>query len=431
MLTKLAFYYLGQPLLTLVNATLPIYPNWITSKFLQKTQWWSEERLRRLQFEGLKQITKWARSKVPYYHNFPLIDCLDDLKEYPILTKKLIHYNFHALIARDVRLLSRKQSTGGTTFQVTIMRDFNFRGARQAGLQRFRSWCNVGLNKTCYLWGCVDIGRQPRKDAQSLYLPIERLTNRMQAIRYLRAIKDFRPDHVQGYTLPLVTLAYYELEEQINPHIGVIACNCETLLPRHRRLIEKAFRCDVFNFYGSQDLGAMAQDCSKHEGLHINSERYIVETTEDGRFLFTDLLSYAMPIIRYENRDIGKLSTRKCSCGRGLPLMKEVIGRVLSFLLTKKGGWLTASALRDQMYTVKGFSELIERHQIRQTQVGKITLLLKPWKKGKLPDLKALKKIWPSHEMDIEVKVTDSIPLSRSGKHLAVVTTFTPPWVNK
>ena len=158
--SKQFFRYLGRQGLRFVNPTLPSYPNRITLNFLQKTEWWPEERLRQLQLEGLKQLIKWARSKVPYYHNFPSINCLDDLEKYPILTKKLIHDNFHALIARDVRLQSRKTSTGGTTSQVTIMRDLNFDEARRAGEQRFRSWYNVSLNKTCYLWGCVDIGRK-------------------------------------------------------------------------------------------------------------------------------------------------------------------------------------------------------------------------------------------------------------------------------
>jgi len=175
----------------------------------------------------------------------------------------------------------------------------------------------------------------------------------------------------------------------------------------------------------------MAQDCKKHEGLHLNAERYILEVTRDGRFLFTDLLSYGMPIIRYENQDMGKLLERRCSCGRGLPLIKEVIGRVLSFVLTKKRTWIGIGTLKNNMYKVNGFKELVEKYQLVQEDVGGVSLLIKPWEKERVPDLKALARIWPKDELDIEVKIVDSILTSRTGKHLALISKFTPPWIGK
>lgn len=419
----------------MAQATLNLrYPKQITSIFLQKTQWWSENHLKELQLEGLKQLIIWARSKCPYYRNFPSVHCLEDLEKYPILTKRIIHDHFNDLVAKDMRLLVGKVSTGGTCSPVTIMRDICFEPARQAGYQRFCSWINSNPRanpRICYIWTSRDLGRRPSYTPHALYLPVERLRSRNDANKYLREIKRFRPDNITGYVHPLVTLAQYELMEHINPQIGAITCNCETLSPEHRKLLEKAFRCHVFNFFGSQDLGSMAQDCKKHEGLHLNAERYILEVTRDGRFLFTDLLSYGMPIIRYENQDMGKLLERRCSCGRGLPLIEEVIGRVLSFVLTKKGTWVTIASLRDEMYRVKGFRELIEKFQLLQEEVGKVTLLLKPWEKEKVPDLKALARIWSKNELDVEPKIVDSIILSKSGKQLPLVSKFTPPWIGK
>jgi phenylacetate-CoA ligase len=416
-------------------ATRPIlklgYPKLMTFDFLQKTQWWPENRLKELQLDGLKQLVNWARTKCPYYHCFPKVNSLEDLEGLPILSKRIIHERFNDLIARDARLPLTKVSTGGTCSPITLMRDLSFEAARYAGYRRFRSWVNPILErrqaKICYLWTRAEIGSEPRQSPHALYLPVEGLNSRDDSVKYLKMIKHFRPDNLRGYTLPLVTLAHYELWERINPQIGSISCNCETLLIEHRRLLEEAFRCHVFNFYGSQDLGSMAQDCKKHEGLHSNAERYIIETTRDGRLLFTDLLSYGMPLIRYENQDMGKLAGVKCSCGRGLPLMEEVIGRVLSFVITKKQTWISIASLRDEMYKVSYFRELVEKFQLCQEEPGKIVLLIKPWKKDEVPDLKALARIWPNDDLDIEVKIVDSILISRTGKELALVTKFSPP----
>jgi phenylacetate-CoA ligase len=411
------------------------YPTQMTASFLQRTQWWSEDRIKELQLEGLKQLVNWARRKCPYYRSFPKVSCIEDLKRFPVLSKRIIHDHFDDLIAKDARLLLRKTSTGGTCAPVTIMRDISFEAARHAGYQRFRSWVNPNLEKghakICYLWTREEIGAKPSCTSYNLYLPVEGLGGRSDAIRYLRIIKRFRPDDLKGYTLPLVILAHYELMEHVNPQIGAISCNCETLLPEHRKLLEEAFQCHVFSFFGSQDLGTMAQDCKRHEGLHLNAERYILEVTKDGRLLFTDLLSYGMPIIRYENQDMGKLTNKRCSCGRGLPLIKEVIGRVLSFVLTKKQTWINIASLRDEIYKVKGFKELVERFQLHQEEAGEVVLLIKPWEKEKVPDIKALTRIWSTDELEIQVKIVDSIATSRTGKQLALVSKFMPPWISQ
>ena len=46
----------------------------------------------------------------------------------------------------------------------------------------------------------------------------------------------------------------------------------------------------------------------------------------------TDLLNKGMPFIRYRIEDVGVPSDRVCPCGRGLPLMERVTGRVADYL---------------------------------------------------------------------------------------------------
>ena len=56
-----------------------------------------------------------------------------------------------------------------------------------------------------------------------------------------------------------------------------------------------------------------------------------------GDVVATDLFSYAMPIIRYKVGDIASYSAKECSCGRGLPLIASVEGRVSGFLIGSGG----------------------------------------------------------------------------------------------
>jgi len=53
---------------------------------------------------------------------------------------------------------------------------------------------------------------------------------------------------------------------------------------------------------------------------------------EEGTIVITDLFNRGMPFIRYRIEDVGVPSDRHCGCGRGLPLMERVTGRVADYL---------------------------------------------------------------------------------------------------
>jgi len=224
-------------------------------------------------------------------------------------------------------------------------------------------------------------------------------------------------------------LAHYALKEGIRPDVGVIQTACENLVPEARRELEEAFQCEVYNFYGSRELGSMAQDCEIHGDLHVDAERYIVEEV-DGRLLFTDLLNYAMPLIRYENQDTGELSGAKCPCGRGLPTLKSIVGRTFDYLLTKKDEWINLHTLVHPIHEHEVF-DWVEAFQFRQVEKGKVTVLLKPWSDSeKIPDFDALKKILYEQvlrdELDVCIEIVDSLIPSRSGKQVRLITDFSP-----
>lgn len=393
--------------------------------FLNKSQWLSEEKIKNLQLEGLKKLVEHARRNTSYYKDLPNIRSLDDLEKIQILTKKMIRDNFDCL--RAEKISGFKAVTSGTVSKSTTIKDKRLK--YDFGEKRFQSWYRTNLNKNCYLWGSKEVGFKPYKKRGHLFLPVETLNTREDAIEYLHLIEQFKPDYIEAYANPLRFLAHYALEEGIQPRVGVIQTACEPLFPKARKEIEKAFQCEVFNFYGSRELGSMAQDCEVHGDLHINAERYIVEEVE-GRLIFTDLLNYAMPLIRYENQDTGKLSNQRCACGRGLPTMKSIIGRTMGYLLTKKDTWLLGRNLHVPIVEDEIF-DWVESFQFKQVSKGEVTVLLKPWSESEyIPDLDELKKIFyqrvSKDDLYISIEIVDSLILSDSGKQIRCITHFTP-----
>jgi phenylacetate-CoA ligase len=160
----------------------------------------------------------------------------------------------------------------------------------------------------------------------------------------------FRPKAISGYTSMLeIFAAFLQKHPEYRIPVEAIVSSAETLTEFERGNIEEGFRCKVYNRYGGRELGCIAHECEAREGLHINSESMVVETVRDGRpcspdepgnILLTSLTNYGMPFIRYEVGDIGILSDKECSCGRGLPMLSKVTGRVHDVIITAKGEYL-------------------------------------------------------------------------------------------
>jgi phenylacetate-CoA ligase len=55
-----------------------------------------------------------------------------------------------------------------------------------------------------------------------------------------------------------------------------------------------------------------------------------------GRVVVTALHNFAMPLIRYELGDLAEVGSA-CSCGRGLPVLRRILGRVRNTLLAADG----------------------------------------------------------------------------------------------
>ena len=397
--------------------------------FLEKSQWWKREQLEALQLEGLRELIDFARQNCSYYKDLPEIKDLNDLKQIPILTKSLINQNFNKILIPKVPHCIT--TTGGTVSKVTVAGDLRIRDALEA--ERFTSWYPIKkCEKRCYLWGSLEVGQVPHIENQNLWLPVERLINQNIANDYIDRIIKFKPDYLKAYAHPLYILSRCALEsgKSLEGKVGVIASHCETLSPEMRKTIEEVFGCNVFNFYGSRDLGSQAQDCLMHKDLHVTMERYILEIV-DGRFLFTDLLNYASPLIRYENQDVGEWG-EQCQCGRGLITIKPLVGRVLNYLQDKNGDWISGFIIYlpimyyDHKFGTNLF-EWVEAYQIRQREKGKITVLLKPWSHVKPPEdlnpqLRIIKEY--AKNFDVEIEVVNNIPLSPSGKQMSVNTTL-------
>jgi phenylacetate-CoA ligase len=195
--------------------------------------------------------------------------------------------------------------------------------------------------------------------------------------------------------------------------------------------IGRAFRAPVISAYGSREIGAAACECGTGEGHHLATQSHVVETIDpderpmmekEGELAITPLLNWAMPLIRYRIGDRGRLTSRRCSCGRAFPLLDALSGRILEAMTNSNGEHV------DGGFVVYVLSYMAERGYIRKFQViqeedGSITINVVPETVNSLidhsSDLQFLTdKIQSVMGQDCQVRfqAVDDIPTNASGK---------------
>jgi phenylacetate-CoA ligase len=213
------------------------------------------------------------------------------------------------------------------------------------------------------------------------------------------------------------------------PGLSAIIVSAEMLYDETRQAIEACFKVPVYNRYGGRDLHFVAQECRAQKGLHINSENLLVEIVKDGRqvapgelgeIVITRLDNFVMPFVRYRSGDLGVLNSAACECGRSLPLLQKIEGRVQDAIVTAEGRIISGPFFAHVMKDCPDVREF----QVHQLAINRL-LLMVVLQGGRQfvsrPRIERIAQQYMGRNMQIEFDVRDSIPLTRTGKRRVIV----------
>ena len=116
-----------------------------------------------------------------------------------------------------------------------------------------------------------------------------------------------------------------------------------------REEIERRLGIKAIDIYGLSEVigpGVAAECLEAQNGLHIFEDHFIPEivdpTTlepvadgEAGELVFTTITKEAFPVIRYRTKDICRLITEPCVCGRSFVRMPKITGRTDDMLIIR------------------------------------------------------------------------------------------------
>ena len=363
-------------------------------KEMEQTQWLSQSELKSLQLTKLKAFLIDVEQHVPYYQklfkelNFvpSEIQSLADLNKIPLTNKATIRFNTEQLKADNAVGLSRF-NTGGSSGEPLIFYIGRKRVSHDVAAKwRATRWWNVDIGDCeIVVWGSpIELGKQDKVKAirdkflRTTLIPAFEMSS-IRLDTFIKEIQSIRPQMLFGYPSAISHIAAHaEKTGQSLNHleIKVAFVTSERLYDYQREKIETVFNCPVANGYGGRDAGFIAHQCPSGN-MHITAEDIIVEIIdeqgnvlpigESGEMVVTHLATRDFPFIRYRTGDIGRLTDEICSCGRGLPLLKEIQGRTTDFVIAQDGTVLHGLALIYVLRDIEG----IESFKIVQESLDK------------------------------------------------------------
>lgn len=409
---------------------------------LEKNQWLSGKELQDLQWEKLKQLLDYAYKNIPYYtqllnelglkpHD---IQAPSDFRRLPVLTKDTIRKNRSKMITTDPARKGESANTGGSTGEpLFFYKDVSSVNYSKASLLRINKWCGVEIGDSeAVFWGTpfdiskrnIIIDRLKKYIQNMLFLSTFDMSDKTM-LKYANTLQRFKPKLVRGYPSALFAFAHFLKKNKITDiKSKAVISTGEKSFPFQKELLKEVFGCDVFERYGSNEFGNIAHECDHHHGLHIISDMNYVEVLKDdkpaekgevGEIVVTSLINYYMPFLRYKIGDSGMLTDTVCSCGRGFPLMEEVVGRSFDMIVTPSGQVLGGFFWTFISRAVKG----IKQFQVAQKERNRVEFKIVPDDDFKKESIRILQKEIrekAGNDLEVDFKIVDSIPLTPSGK---------------
>ncbi len=422
--------------------------------YLEQTQWRSRDELDAIQAGELRRLVRHAWTHVPFYRaRFEQagvgpddVRGAGDLAKLPLLTRE------DAIAAGDTRksvaaplptIAKSTSGSSGTPLKFAYEPDSDT--WRQAVKLRGYGWSGYRAgDPTLFYWGAPPLPAPPRT---RMKIALDRASRREVYVdctprgdadftAVVDTIRRMRPTTIVAYTQAAAELSRWIIERGARSW-GVIPvlCAAERLYPGDRRMIETAFG-EVFETYGSREVMLISAECVAHAGMHVSHENLIVEIVvrdpatgrtraaqpgETGEVVLTDLHNHGMPFIRYQLGDLATVAAAgPCPCGRALPRLASVDGRLADTL--RDGSGRSVGGLVFNLIVV-ALADKVRQFQAVQKKDGSVTLKIVPT--PLMDDVakdhlrRHCEKYLPG--VSVALEIVDTIPPAPNGKRKVVV----------
>jgi phenylacetate-CoA ligase len=382
----------------------------------------------------VRMLVRHAADRVPFYRDLyaargiraGALDTLKDLQALPIVDKAMLRAAGAGTISVDAPADGVTINTSGSSGEPFRFRiDRRYDQWRKA--QYLRPYLSAGQRLRDKVFRLTGRPKRRLPWISKLGLLREwRMHSAAEPARIIEAWRQARPDVLQGWPSALRSLAYHCIEagQPLTPAPRLVFTDSELLLPDTRELLRRAFGSAPIDIFGTFESDNIAFQCALRNGYHIAVDSVVLEIVrdgtavaagEEGEIVVTVLKNLTTPFIRYNLKDIGRLSPQPCACGLPFPLLAVVQGRLTDLLVLPDGRRCTPQGIFARM---NNFSETVRQYQLRQRASGDFEFLIVPARPLADPDLAEIADaVRPTlGDANIELRLVDVIPPDPSGK---------------
>ena len=322
---------------------------------LSRPDYIGREELTALQLSRLRTMVRHAYDHVALFRGrmFDLglkpddIRSLDDLRKLPFMVKKDLRDTYpFGLFASPISEIVRIHASSGTTGKpivvaytkqdLDVWQEVMGRSLAAAGIGR------DDIVQVSYGYGLFTGGLGAHYGAEGLgatVVPASGGNTRRQVM----LVRDFGVNAIcctPSYFLHMIDQAEAEGIDFRKLPLRVGVFGAEPWTQGMREQMEKRSGIEAFDIYGlSEIIGpGVAIECGEHKGLHIFEDCFwpeiidpdtgeVLPDGEEGELVLTSLCKYAMPMIRYRTRDLTRIISEPCACGRTLRRIDRISNR--------------------------------------------------------------------------------------------------------
>jgi len=453
-MAKLDQFYAHSPvwLQNALVSTYGLYWHWarfgghyrIFEEAYHQRESFSDQRWQEYQHQVLIQVLSICSEHIPYYRDHwtavqKEAAKIGRLNELPLLEKDSLRSNARSFWREDLdpfpKLIFHTSGTTGTPIATRFTLS-EFRESLALREARSVKWAGTSFKEPRATFSGRMVEPDPNCDKHIYrYNAVEKQVyfsafhlKPSTASSYVEALHKHKVVWMTGYAVSFFLLAHFILDQGLKvPPLKAVITTSEKLTDPMRSVMEKAYGCKVFEEYSTVESAIFASEC-EHGRLHVSPDVGIVEILrpdrtpcepgEVGEVVATCLFRSYQPLIRFRLGDLAAWDPEPCPCGRHMPVIKEVVGRIEDVVTGPDGRQLVRF---HGIFT--GQPNIIEGQIIQETLTDFVVRLVPT------PDFSEEDEIDVRNRMHqrlgaqvtVNIEKVSSIPRSPSGKFKAVI----------
>ncbi|MBM3554603.1 MAG: phenylacetate--CoA ligase [Alphaproteobacteria bacterium] len=314
------------------------------------------EKLAALQLKRLRAVLQHAYDNVPHYRRgFDKarvkprdLRKLEDLGAFPFALKTDLRDNYpFGMFAVPREKMVRLHASSGTTGKPTVV-GYTARDISTWADLMARSMACMGVRPgdiihNAYGYGLFTGGLGAHYGAERLGCTVVPMSGG-NTEKQIVLLTDFNADALcatPSYALNIAEVAEQQGVDLRKSRLRIGIFGAEPWSEAMRKELDARLGIRAVDVYGLSEImgpGVAAECGENRNGLHGWEDHFLYETIdpdtgkrvpdgEPGELVITTLTKEALPMIRYRTRDITRLETRPCSCGRTHLRILRITGR--------------------------------------------------------------------------------------------------------